>query len=305
MTRWDEELQTRSPVLRYGFSLVCVGVALGLALAAQYYGFRDVGLPLFSLAIAIVTWYAGVGPSVLTVLLSTLFFDYFFVEPLHSLAVSLEDIPYFVIFVAWAIVVASFAAVRRRIEENLRRAQEDLAHRAAELEATNKELESFTYSVSHDLRAPLRAINGFSSALLEDYGDTVDPGAKALLRRVITGAERMGHIIDALLSLARLSTFELHPETVDLAPMARSILEQLRAAEPERSVELVAPQAVIPCPPRMTPIASGLARCTSAMSRPSWKPGRRHGTHTTRPPKQSRVSASPAVAVASAIPASG
>ncbi len=68
---------------------------------------------------------------------------------------------------------------------------------------------------------------------------------------------------------------------------------------------LVAPQAVMPCPPRMTPIASGWSRLTAAMSRPSWNPGRRHGTHTTRSPKQALVSASPSAAVANAIPASG
>ncbi len=68
---------------------------------------------------------------------------------------------------------------------------------------------------------------------------------------------------------------------------------------------LVAPQAVIPCPPRMTPMAWRLSLATAAMSRPSWKPGRRHGTQSTRSPKQSRVSASPSAAVASAIPESG
>jgi signal transduction histidine kinase len=112
-------------------------------------------------------------------------------------------------------------------------------------EAANRELEAFSYSVAHDLRAPLRGINGFSIALLEDYGDTLDAGAKVLLRRVTTSAERMGHIIDALLSLARLSTFELRHETVDLARMARAIVEQLRAAEPGRSVQLVAPETVL------------------------------------------------------------
>jgi signal transduction histidine kinase len=111
-------------------------------------------------------------------------------------------------------------------------------------EAANRELETFSYSVAHDLRTPLRAIHGFSSALLDDYGDTLDAGAKALLRRVNASAERMGHIIDALLSLARLSTFELRHETVDLAPVARAIVEQLRATEPGRSVQFVVPDSV-------------------------------------------------------------
>ena len=115
------ELQKgHSPVLRYGFSLLCVALALGLGLAVQHYGFRDVELPVFTLCIAIVTWYAGLGPSVLAVVLSTVCFDYFFVEPLYSLAISINDLPYFIIFVIWALVVALFATeTKSRVLEEI------------------------------------------------------------------------------------------------------------------------------------------------------------------------------------------
>jgi K+-sensing histidine kinase KdpD len=87
LARWNQELQRiHSPILRYGLSVVCVAIALGLALTLQYYQFRDVGLPGLSLAVAIATWYAGVGPSVLAILLSTMCFNYFFVEPIRSFA---------------------------------------------------------------------------------------------------------------------------------------------------------------------------------------------------------------------------
>ena len=79
----------------------------------------------------------------------------------------------------------------------------------------------------------------------------------------------------------------------------------MMASELASHSSLVAPQAVMPCPPRITPIASGCSRATAAMSRPSWNPGRRHGTHRTRSPKQARVSSSPSAAVANAIPESG
>ncbi|MBV8826892.1 MAG: DUF4118 domain-containing protein [Bradyrhizobiaceae bacterium] len=224
MARWNVDLQNGSPVLRYGLSLVCVGLALGLALAAQYYGFRDVGLPLFTLAIAIVTWYAGMGPSVLTVLLSMLSFDYFFVQPLYSLAIDLQDLPYFLIFVVWAVVVASFAAVRRRIEEHLRNAREELTHRAEELEATNKELESFTYSVSHDLRAPLRHVAGFSELLQKHASSSLDDKSRRYIRLILESAKKMGNLIDDLLGFSRIGRAETRTAAVNLGQLAREVV---------------------------------------------------------------------------------
>ena len=115
-----------SPILRYGFSVGCVAIALALALTVQFFGFRDVALPLFVIAIALVTWHAGGGPSVVAVILSTSCFDYFFTEPLYSFYVSREDLPYFFTFVIWAVIVGGFAIVRRRIEADLRETRDRL-----------------------------------------------------------------------------------------------------------------------------------------------------------------------------------
>jgi K+-sensing histidine kinase KdpD len=103
-----------------------VAIALGAAFALQHYRFRDVELPVLTVAIAFTTWYSGAGPSVLAVLLSSASFDYFCVEPLYSFDISTRDLPYFFIFVAWAGIVASFSAVRRRIEGSLRQTRDNL-----------------------------------------------------------------------------------------------------------------------------------------------------------------------------------
>ena len=115
----------------------------------------------------------------------------------------------------------------------------DLARR---LQASYKELESFSYSVSHDLRAPLRAIDGFSLALVEDYGNQLDDTAHDYLRRVRNGAQRMGMLIDDMLQLSRVNRRELVIEEIDLGAIARSVMDELQSVEPERQVELILDQ---------------------------------------------------------------
>jgi PAS domain S-box-containing protein len=126
-----------------------------------------------------------------------------------------------------------------------RRAQETLERSKVATEAANRELEAFSYSVAHDLRAPLRGINGFSAALLEDFGDKLDEEGRDYLARIIAGADRMGHLIDALLALARLTRTELAREAVDLTSIANSVIAQLRAAEPDRVVEFRGPSRLV------------------------------------------------------------
>jgi signal transduction histidine kinase len=105
-----------------------------------------------------------------------------------------------------------------------------------DLVVLNKELESFSYSVSHDLRGPLRSMDGFSLALLEDYGDQLDDEARDSLQRIRAASQRMGRLIDELLGLARVTRAELRVQDVDLSAMAEEILTTLARAEPERRV---------------------------------------------------------------------
>ncbi|GAB4256277.1 MAG: hypothetical protein Kow0065_04970 [Methylomicrobium sp.] len=116
--------------------------------------------------------------------------------------------------------------------------EQRVAERTAQLEAANKELEAFSYSVSHDLRAPLRAIDGFSNMLAADYGDTLDDKASRYLDRILHAARRMGELIDDLLQLSRVGRGDLRCVDVDLSKMVREILADLRHRDPNRQVEL-------------------------------------------------------------------
>jgi two-component system NtrC family sensor kinase len=113
-----------------------------------------------------------------------------------------------------------------------------------ELEHKNRELEAFSYSVSHDLRAPLRSIDGFSQSLLEDYAGALDEKGQDYLRRVRRAAQRMGELIDALLELSRVGRAELHRERVDLSTLARAAAAELGRSTPERRVRVLIPDSV-------------------------------------------------------------
>jgi signal transduction histidine kinase len=255
---WNQEFQRiHSPIPRYGFSVVSVAVALGVALALQHYQFRDVDLPVLTVAIAFTTWYAGAGPSVLAVLLSSICFDYFFTEPLYSLDISSRDLPYFFIFVAWAAIVASFSAVRRRIEDNLRQTRDsleveleqrrhreeeirelnrELGNRAAELEAANAELESFAYSVSHDLRAPLRHMVGYSELLQRQASSLLDEKSQRFIRTILDSAKRMGSLIDDLLAFSRIGRAETKKTKVDLDQLVGEVVAEIRQDSKDRDI---------------------------------------------------------------------
>jgi PAS domain S-box-containing protein len=118
-----------------------------------------------------------------------------------------------------------------------KRAEQILAERSTQLEAANQELEAFAYSVSHDLRAPLRSIDGFSQVLLEDHGERLEDSGRDALGRVRAAAARMARLIDDLLKLSRVTRAELQRARVDLSEMARGVVAELALSEPDRHVD--------------------------------------------------------------------
>ncbi len=138
---------------------------------------------------------------------------------------------------------------RKRAEDEIRRANEELEARIErrtsqlaeanrDLESVNKDLESFNYSVSHDLRTPLRAINGYSQVLLEDYSDNLDDTGKDYLTRICLATQRMGQLINDLLTLSRMSRSSIEVRDVDLTKLAYDVVGELSSAYPDREVEV-------------------------------------------------------------------
>ena len=119
-----------------------------------------------------------------------------------------------------------------------KKTEEELRERTADLENANRDLESFSYSVSHDLKAPLRALDGFSEAVLLDYADKLDEQGRGYLNRVRTASKTMSQLIDGMLSLSRVARLEAHLEKVDLSDIAQTIVETLKSSQPEREAEI-------------------------------------------------------------------
>ncbi len=146
----------------------------------------------------------------------------------------------------WADVVVSairddqgrlvgFAKVTRDLTER-KRSAEELQRYARQLEAANRELEAFSYSVSHDLRAPLRTMDGFSQALLEDYADRLDDPGRDFLERIRSASQRMAHLIDDLLGLSQVTRSEMQFADVNLSALAEQLVGELQKTEPARQV---------------------------------------------------------------------
>ncbi len=247
-----------SNVRRYGFAVVFVFLAALPALLLQHYKFHDVELAFLLFAVALTAWYAGSGPAVLSIVLASLCFDYFFLPPLYSLALGLQDVPALVALIAFAVLSTWFAAIRRRIEADLLAARDKLQQEVAErtqqareirvlneelekrslaLEGSNKELEAFAYSVSHDLRAPLRHMAGFAELLQKTAASKLDDKAQRYLRTILDSAQRMGNLIDDLLAFSRIGRVETQKAAVNLDQLVKEAMGEVQQETHGREIQ--------------------------------------------------------------------
>jgi PAS domain S-box-containing protein len=352
----------RSAIQRYGLAVLSFAIALGLARLLFRFSVHGVEFPVFLIAIALTVWYSGTGPAILALVLSTLAFNYYFTEPYYSFYVARADIPYYVVFILFALLVTWFSALRRRVEQELLQSRDelekevvvrtqqasllDLTHdaifvrdmsaiitywnrgaqelygwtpeqavgqrshellrtifpvpiddifaelrragrwegelkrtksdgnavvvssrwslrrnekeqpaavmetnnditerkqreevirglnqklgkRATELEAINKELEAFAYSISHDLRAPLRHMVGFTELLQKNASSMVDEKGRRYMMMILESAKRMGVLIDDLLAFSRIGRAETRETMVSLEQLVKEIQNEV------------------------------------------------------------------------------
>jgi light-regulated signal transduction histidine kinase (bacteriophytochrome) len=234
-----------------------VAAALYGALIFERHGAQSMELPLFLFAIASTVWYPSIGPAALAAVLSAFTFNYYFTEPRHTFWVTSSDIAYYVAFLLFALMLTGFSVVRRRAEMELRHSRDQLQREVAErtqreeqvrhlneqlerrtfdLEALNKELEAFAYSISHDLRAPLRHMVGFAELLQQNAMSALDEKSRRYMTTILDAAKKMGQLIDDLLAFSRIGRAETHQATVNLQPLVREVVEEMRPETGGRNV---------------------------------------------------------------------
>ena len=358
-------------ILRYGLAVGSVALGALAAFLLDRYQFRGVEYPFFLFAIAVTVWYAGVGPAILAVALSSVSFDYLFTEPRFSFYVTRSDIPYYLIFILFALLLTWFSVVRRRVEqqllesrdrlqreivertqqasllnlthdtifvrdmndiiiywnrgaaelygwtedqavgkhshqllqtdyplpvdevreellrtgrwegelqktkadgsrvfvasrwslrqdeqghpvailetnndisdrkhreEEIRKLNQELEKRTNDLEASNKELEAFAYSVSHDLRAPLRHMVGYTELLQKNVSSMLDEKSLRYMKTILESAKRMGALIDDLLAFSRIARAETRQRPVRLEELVKEVLVDLQRDTEGRNI---------------------------------------------------------------------
>jgi signal transduction histidine kinase len=225
-------------IFRYGLAVGSVVAATALGLLADRYNLHESVFTIYLVAVALTSWYAGAWPAVIAFAVGELAFDYFFTPPLYSLIITREDLAYFPVFAAFSGLLIWFGVVRRRVEGALRQSRDlleaeveqrqalnvELEKRSDELQATNKELEAFAYSVSHDLRAPVRHIAGFTELLQKHAERVLDDKSRHYIGMILDSAKRMGNLVDDLLAFSRIGRAEAQKTTIRLEQLVKAVI---------------------------------------------------------------------------------
>jgi signal transduction histidine kinase len=227
-------------IYSYGLAVGSVAISSGVALLEESAGLPHGQLSLFLLGFTITTWYGGIGPGILNFILGSTAFNFFFTPPLWTLGFTHQDLAYYIVFLVFAFLIGSFTTIRKTMEVDLRRSRDQLAdevrqrgmlngeleRRSRQLEASNKELEAFAYSVSHDLRAPVRHIAGFTELLQKHANPVLDDTSRRHITTVLDSANRMGNLIDDLLAFSRIGRTETQKTTVRLESLVEEVVKQ-------------------------------------------------------------------------------
>lgn len=259
-----------SPTLvkRYGFAVAATAIALVVRLLLDPAFGTKHAFTTFVVATILVTWYSGFGPSLATAVAGCFLAAYFFLEPRESLHITnFSDNVLPPVLVQLCIIAFGRAMhlarqradanareaishqrlleqeviERKRAEEEVRRLnlelEERVAQRTAELVTINQELESFTYSVSHDLRAPLRHVDGYAQILEEEFGPQLPPAAQKFTKKIRLGSQNMGRLVDDLLNLSQVGKIELTRQPTDLNPLVEQVQAEIKAESASRQID--------------------------------------------------------------------
>jgi PAS domain S-box-containing protein len=146
--------------------------------------------------------------------------------------------------IAGASVIAHDITERKQAETALRESEQKYRRQAEELATVNKELESFSYSISHDLRAPIQAMKGLCSIMMEDYSGKLEPELQNYLKRIVTSSDKMGELVDDMLNLSKISRQEMNVQQISLSKIAETIIDELQQSDPAKNVEVSIAQDV-------------------------------------------------------------